>query len=229
MLKLHQFDYFNGKNLSPFCHKVEIYLQLTKQPYEVVPTLSHKAPRGKLPYLVDREKIIPDSGEIIEYLKHSYGDPLDQKLTPAAHAQGHLLRRVCEESLYFVIIYNRWVDPEYWPQTKAALFSNLPPVIKNIVPALVQKSVKKSLNGQGYGKHTREQIYHLGQQDLQAIATMLEQAAFAVSDAPTSYDASVFAFVNSIINGTDSPLKRAALEHPSLIRYAEQMKQQLGL
>lgn len=228
MLKLYQFNLVNGVNVSPFCYKVEIYLQLAKLPYEIIPTLSHKAPRGKLPYLVDGNKTIPDSSEIIDYLKKTYGDTLDQDLLVSEHAQGHLLRRVCEESLYFVLVYSRWLDPDFWPDTKKAFFSDLPPVIKNIIPGLVQSGIKKSLRGQGYGRHTPEQIYHIGAQDLQAIASTLQPKTFAVADNPTSYDATLYAFLSSILyDSKNTPLKRAAQKFPVLSAYLMHMKKHL--
>ena len=111
MVTLYQFGTAWEINPSPFCMKMETYLRLAGVPYKVRRTMPNKAPRGKLPYIEDKGRIIPDSGEIIEYLKATYGDPLDSGLTHEQRALGHLVRRTLEGSLFFVLAYSRWQDP----------------------------------------------------------------------------------------------------------------------
>lgn len=79
MIRLHQFPPAYGlPNGSPFCMKVENYLRMTGIPYEVVDDFDlAKAPKGKLPYIEDAERVIADSALILDYLKAAYGDPLD--------------------------------------------------------------------------------------------------------------------------------------------------------
>ncbi len=229
MLQLHQFELVNGKNVSPFCLKVETYCRLAEIPYQPVPSMPQKAPRGKLPYITDRGKVVADSGLIVDYLKQTYGDPLDGALSDEQRAHGHLLRRVCEESLFFVIGYSRWLDDDFWPLLKAAFFGKLPPLVREIVPALVRKHIRKTLYAQGYGRHSKEQVYALGAADLAAIATYLEQTRFAVSNEPTSFDATVYAFLANVLDGpANSPLTQEAAKHAVLTDYVGRMKARLG-
>ncbi|MGH8581432.1 MAG: Tom37 metaxin N-terminal-like domain-containing protein, partial [Gammaproteobacteria bacterium] len=116
MIRLHQFKRQWGiANPSPFCMKVETYLRMTGLPYEVIEEASPlNAPKKKLPYIDDGEKVIPDSGFIIDYLKASYGNPLDGGLSRAQQADAHLLRRLCEESLLWPVVYSRWIDDRGW-------------------------------------------------------------------------------------------------------------------
>lgn len=229
MLQLHQFALVNGKNISPFCYKVELYCQLAGIAYQAVPDMPQKAPLGKLPFIIDQDKTIADSGAIIDYLKATYGDPLDSSLTEQQRSLGHLLRRTCEESLFFTLSYSRWVDDVYWPIVKNLLFARLPPIVRHIVPYMVRRSIRKALWGQGYGRHCKEAIYALGAADLAAIAACLTQTQFAVSDTPTSFDAMLYAFIDNIVTSRlDSPLKTSALQHPSLMQYHANMQQLLA-
>ena len=102
MIKLYQFNPAWGlPNPSPFCMKVETYLRMVGLPYEVVNgTMPFKAPKKKLPYIEDGARIVADSGFIIDYLKKTYGDKLDQNLSPVELTTAHMLRRTFEESLY---------------------------------------------------------------------------------------------------------------------------------
>ena len=223
MITLYQFESYQGLN-SPFCMKVEGYCKLAKVPYRVVSTLAHKGPRGKLPFIEDNGKIIADSGFILSYLKENYGDPLDNALTEAQKALGHLLTQACEESLYFVFVYARWSDERYWSQTKQMFFSALPPLVKDIIPAMIRRSNRKALYAQGYGRLTQEEIYQMGKEDIDAIATFLKKTPYAVADYPTSYDAMLYGFLANIIKiEAQTPLKEAALSHPVLSDYVARM------
>ncbi|MBC7944174.1 MAG: glutathione S-transferase N-terminal domain-containing protein, partial [Burkholderiales bacterium] len=83
MIKLYQFEpAFGLPNASPFCMKLETYLRMAGLPFEIAPNANiMKAPKGKMPYIEDNGRAIADSSLIIEYLRKTYGDRLDAKLT----------------------------------------------------------------------------------------------------------------------------------------------------
>jgi glutathione S-transferase len=228
VIELHEFPAAWGINQSPFCLKVEAYLRLAGIAYRPVATLPFKAPRGKLPFIVDGERRIPDSGHIIEHLRRSATVDLDAGLDAAQRALGHLIRRTCEESLYFVILHSRWLDDAGWAVCRPVFFAALPPGLRALVPRVARRSVRRSLRGQGYGRHSPEQIYALGAADLAAIDTMLGDRAFAVLDRPTSFDAVLYAFLASILRPPiETPLKAAARQRPSLERYVARLERLL--
>ena len=77
MIELYQFPPMWGlPNFSPLCLKLETWLRMAKLPYQApkcgIPL--GKAPKHKLPYIVDRGQSIGDSSLIIDYLKATYGD-----------------------------------------------------------------------------------------------------------------------------------------------------------
>lgn len=229
MIQLYQFAPAWRLNASPFCMKVETYCRLAAIPYSVQHTLPFKGPRGKLPFIVDGSQCIPDSENIIDYLKSTCGDPLDGGLSPSQRAMGHLLRQVCEESLYFVLLYSRWMDDVTWPKVREVFFGALPPVLRNVVPALVRRGIRKSLMGQGYGRYPEPELYRLAAADLAALAWQLEQNRFAVGESVTSFDATLYAFLYNILRAPlETPLKAAAMEFPALDAYISRVDKVLA-
>jgi glutathione S-transferase len=229
MIRLHVFPQAWGINPSPFCLKVETYCRLANIPFETVSGLPVGAPRGKLPFIDHNGQRIPDSGWIIAHLKQQYGDPLDAGLTPAQHAAGHVLRRTCEESLYFCLVYARWLDPAGWKVIKPIFFNTLPPVARDAIAMLARRGVRTALKGQGYGRHSPGELYALGAADLAAIATLLAAQDFAVGAQPSSYDASLYGVLANILTAPiETPLAAEARRHATLPAYLARMREALA-
>jgi glutathione S-transferase len=224
VIRLHVFASSWAINPSPFCLKIETYCRLAKIPFDLVPSMPFRAPRGKLPFMTDGKRVVPDSGLIIEHLARTRGIDLDARLDSDQRAIGHLVRRTCEESLYFVLVYSRWIDPAGWQVVEPVFFGSLPPVVRTIVPVLARRGVRRSLIGQGYGRHRIEEVYALGGADLAAIAGVLGKSKFAAGPQPSSFDAGVYGVLANIIAApVDTPLKQAALRHPELCDYVSRV------
>src|SRR5262245_29461483 len=69
MITLYHFSDVWEFDPSPYCLKTETYLRLAKIPFEKSASLAAflKAPRKKLPYIVDDANVIADSELIIDY------------------------------------------------------------------------------------------------------------------------------------------------------------------
>jgi glutathione S-transferase len=227
MITLHQPPgAFGVTSLSPFCVKVECYLKMTGVPYTTRKADFRKAPKGKVPFIEDDGQVLGDSQFIIEHLKRKHGDPLDAKLSPEQLATGHLVRRVLEESTYFHIGYLRWADEEGWRVYRPLFEAMFPPVVGKVVVPMIRRDVQRSLKAQGLSRHRPEEIVELGKADVSAVATVLGDKAFLLGEAPTSFDATLYAFIKSIIAfPVDSPLKRFTLAQPNLVRYCERFEQ----
>lgn len=226
MITLHQFPPAWGINPSPFCLKAEVFLRLAGIDFATVATLPFLAPRGKLTFITDVDgRRVPDSGRIIDHIRESRGIDLDAGLDDRQRALGHALRRLCEESLYFVILHSRWIDDAGWAAVRPAFFGTLPPGPRQILPGLVRRGIARALKAQGYGRHAPAEIEALGKADLNAIATLITAGGFAVADRPTSVDATLHAFLSSILDApVGSGLQRHARGIESLLRYQDRMK-----
>lgn len=227
MITLYQFPPVWGlPNGSPFCMKVEAYLRMTGLPYQFARGADiRKAPKGKFPVIEDNGKIIPDSSFIVEYLKATYGDPLDGKLTPTERAVALAMRRLMEENLYWCALYSRWGEEENWRITRAAYFGFMPAIIRPLVTGLIRRQALKSLYGHGMGRHTRDEIYHIGKTDITALAVFLTDKPFFMGAQPTSLDATAYAFLANLLwTPIRSPLSDYAATLPNLAAYCERMK-----
>lgn len=225
MIILHQFPrVFGLLNPSPFCMKVGVYLRMTGLAHEFRDADPRKAPQGKLPWIEDDGKVVADSGAILEYLRATHGDPLDGVLDAESRARGHAIRRVFEESLYWVMLYGRFIDPEGWKVTAPAFFGSFPWPLKVLVPKLAQKHMTRELWFQGTGRHSAERIYASGMADLAALSDLLGERPYFLGDAATSVDAIGYAFLaNILVPPVETPLKLAATGMENLVAYHDRM------
>ncbi|MGQ0657250.1 MAG: glutathione S-transferase family protein [Chromatiales bacterium] len=227
MIKLYQFrPAFGLPNPSPFCMKVETYLRMTGLPFETVNRVDlRKAPKGKAPYIEDGGRAIGDSGFIVDYLKATYGDPLDGWLSPEQCAIAHAFRRMMEENLYWVLLYSRWFEPEGWAKVSEIFFGGLPAPARWFVPLLARRGIRQELWGHGLGRHSREEIYQLGQRDIDVLADFLGGKVYFMGEQPCSIDAVAYAFLANVLwVPLDSPLKQQVLRHPHFEAYCRRMK-----
>lgn len=228
MITLHQFPpAFGLPNASPFCMKLELYLRMAGLPYRNRYTLElHRAPKGKLPWIEDDGRALADSGLIIEHLKSTYGDPLDAGLTSMQHANSLVIRRLFEEHLYWAVLYDRWITPDGWELTREAFFGTLPWPLRGIVPRVARRGIRAELRGHGMGRHSPEQIHALGIADINALATLLGEQAYFLGSQATSVDAVAAAFLANLLwVPLETPVKKAAADHPNLVAYCERMAQ----
>ncbi|MCC6750562.1 MAG: glutathione S-transferase family protein [Deltaproteobacteria bacterium] len=228
MITLYQFPTAWGlPNLSPFCMKVETYLRMVELPYRVVAGLEmRKAPKGKMPYIEDAGRLVADSGFILEYLKERYGDPLDGALSREAWAKGHAVRRLLEEHFYFVAVHQRWIADAGWALVKEAFFSSLPAYLRVVGAPIVRRKMRSMLHAQGVGRHSVPELLHLGKLDLDALAATLGDSEFLLGAAPSSVDATVFAFLANVLwSPVPTELKDHARTHANLVAYTHRMRE----
>lgn len=227
MITLYQFPSVWGlPNGSPFCMKVETYLRMAGLPYQFARGADvRKAPKGKFPVIEDNGKLIPDSSFILEYLKATYGDPLDGRLAPAVRAVALAMRRLMEENLYWSMLYSRWGEDDNWRITRAAYFGFMPSAIRPLIAGLIRKQALKALYGHGMGRHTRDEIYHIGRTDVSALSQFLADKPFFMGEQPTSLDATAYAFLANLLwTPIRSPLSEHAASLPNLAAYCGRMK-----
>jgi glutathione S-transferase len=220
VITLYQFQPCLGvNNPSPFCLKLETYLRMADLPYEVAPNADVlKAPKKKLPYILDSGQdgntTVADSSFIIDYLKQTYGDPLDQHLSPSEQAISLAFQRLIEDNLYWALMYSRWAEDDNWAVVRKVYFSDLPPVVRSIVPGIARRDALKSLYGHGMGRHSRAEIYDIGKRDIKALSDFLGAKPFLMGENPTSLDAIGYSMVVNFIR----------IELPSVLSdYARQL------
>ena len=225
MITLYQFDRTWGiPNLSPFCCKVETYLRIAGIDHVVEPAFPLRAPKGKLPYIEDRGQLLADSRFIIAHLKTVYKD-LDADLNPQQLAVSMAMQRLLEEHLFWIALYSRWQYTDAnWQANKQAIFGKLPSVIRDLVANGWRIRIKKQIHGHGISRHRPEEIFQLGRQDVDALATFLNDKTYFMGDHPTTLDACAFGLLVNITDcPIESPLKEYCLSQNNLTGYVQRM------
>ena len=226
-ITLYQFPTaFGLPNASPFCMKVESYLRMAGIAYTARNGMYlMRAPKKKLPYIDHDGLIVADSHLIIDHLKSAFGDPLDAALTVAQRAQGTVILRLLEDSLYWVLLYGRWIDARGWPLTRQAFFGDLAVPLRWFVPRLARRGIAQELYAQGTGRHAAEDIYRIGNADLDALSFLLGEQAYFLGAEPSSVDAAAYAFLANILDAPfDLPPRQAARSHANLAAYCARMR-----
>jgi glutathione S-transferase len=224
-----QFPDLWGRNVSPFGLKLEAWLRLADIPYTVEPSTSlAKAPKGKLPYIRDEGRLIGDTTLIIDYLKRSRSIDPDAGLDPRERAEALMLQRLFEDHFYFVLVYSRWIDDAGWATLQPAFFGRLPFPTGRLAAGHFRRRVRRMLHLQGMGRHSPDEIYAMGRQDLEAVADYLGDRPFLMGEQLTTIDAVAYAFLANVLYlPFETELKRIALEYPTLVTYCDAMEQGL--
>jgi glutathione S-transferase len=213
-------------NASPFCVKAQTFLRLAKVEYRITEFNGDpkKFPKGKLPVLVHGEKMVPDSYFIQRYVEEKLGVNLDAHLTPAERAQGFAFAKMCEEFLYWAIVHERWFIEENWLRLRDEYFANIPKLLRGLITGLIRKDALKAAKGHGMSLHSDQEIFALGKECLRSIADFLAQKPFLLGERPSSYDASIFSFVSSVLHSDlGAELKAEAKRHSNLMAYDDRM------
>lgn len=227
-IQLHQFPTGLGMpNLSPFCMKVENWLILAGLPYEIhwQPN-PRKGPVFKLPFVVMDGETICDSDRIIARLSQKFGIDLDAGLTPQQRAIAHAFGRMLDEHTYWGLVYSRWLDPMAWPGFRKVFFGALPLPLRGLVSTLAQRQVRRDAWGHGFSRHPQADIHARISADMKSLSELLGTQDFLFGDAPTTLDATAYAFLGNFWEAQiDTAAKPLLGAYPNLVAYCARMRQ----
>ena len=217
---------------SPYVYKVDLWLRMAGIEYREVIAPPMKllldAPRGLIPFVDLNGERIGDSSLIIDQLKDSFDDPLDdQRLTQEQVEKGELLKALCEYEFFEVIFYGRFHEdsdsasityynwggaPEDQAQAEETLNRSL-------------SLAKEKLHTLQIGRYDLEFVNAKLRKCLGILSSALRDSKWLFGDTPSSYDAVVFAFLASVIH---YPFKNQQVaisrEYTNLVRYCDRIK-----
>ena len=177
MIELHQFPKLgNMPNSSPFCMKLESYLIAQKVPYQNFYSADlRRSPTGKMPYIKKQNKLYSDSSFIIDLFEAESATPMQQSLTAVEKSQTLAYQRLCEEHLYWALVYSRWVDVTALNNWRSIVQegTKLPKLLFGMIFKVMTKNATKQVYEQGLGRLTQTQIYQKADEDLFALSTFL--------------------------------------------------------
>jgi len=213
-------------NVNPFCMKLETFCRMFDIKYENSYLDSpSSSPKGKLPYIKYKDKKISDSSFAIEFLIKTKNLKIDNHLSDIEKSVSLAYTKLLEEHFYWCGVYSRWIDDDYWPITKKLWFGGIPFPLNLVISKKVKDNMKKAIYGHGLGRHTKEEIYKLAEQDIKSIVDYLGKKEYFLGERPSSIDCVVYSFISNTINvPLDTPIKKYALKFNSLEKYCERMK-----
>ncbi len=211
---------FGLPEASPFVMKTEVQLKMAGVPYRIERGSPRDAPKGKLPFIRDGERVIGDSTLIRRHIETSRGIDLDAGLDAAQRAAGWAIERMLEDHLYWAMLHLRWADDANFAKGPSQFFAGLPEELR----APRRARFLEGLHAHGIGRHSANEIAELGARSLAALAALLDERRCLFGDAPSAVDATAFAMVAAVATPFfDAPLTRAARGHANLLAYGERM------
>ncbi len=213
---------FGLPEASPFVAKARILFKLSGIDPALKPANFKIAPKGKIPYIDDDGRLIADSGFIDLHLQKKTGIDFDAGLTPEQKGIGWALQKLCEDQLYWMIVRDRWLEPENFEKGPATFFQAAPAPIRPLIKWMLKKRLTKTLHGQGTSRYTRDERKQLATRSLESISAVLGSKAWLFGEMPHSADATVAAFIISALCPLfDTDILEAARAQPNLVAYRD--------
>ena len=194
MITLHSIGTkFNLPDPSPFAMKTEVLLKMAKLPYEIDATGDvSKAPKGKIPFIVDNGKTIADSSLIRFYLEETYNIDFDANANQADIPSAFLAEKYGEDNLYFLVLSERWLNQKNFEKGPKAFFQDVPRIMRPLVTRKVRKNIEKTLWLQGLGRHSPTEKVRLVEHGSDMLAKLLRDKKFFGGNQPCGSDAFIF-------------------------------------
>ncbi|HEX3365343.1 glutathione S-transferase family protein [Phenylobacterium sp.] len=207
---------------SPFVIKTEVQLKMAGLPYRTFRARPPEAPKGKLPFIDDDGVQVGDSTFIRDYIQWKHGLDLDAGLSPRQRALAWTVERVVEDHLYWAIVYFRWAAPENFDKgAGAAFFAGAPDEVREGG----RKHMGAVLHGQGFGRHSAEEVGDLAARSVTALAEIVGDGPYLSGELICGADATLFAGLTAALSPHfDTPVRDAILGHANLVAYHDRMR-----
>jgi glutathione S-transferase len=225
MITLYVFGpYFGLPDGSHFVMKTEIQLKMAGLTYQKDPTGFPSAPKGKLPYIDDDGERIADSTFIRAHIERKYGIDLDAAVGPRRRAEGWAIERLLEDHLGWAMVHARWLIPENFAKGPAQFFAKAPADLRETLKSDALGRVKTTLWGQGFGRHSVNEVGELADRSLAALSTLLGDEDFLGGEQPMGVDATAAATLACLLGPLfQSPARSAAERYGNLVAYTDRM------
>jgi glutathione S-transferase len=229
MITLYKFGPFLGTpDSSPFVIKAMMLLKMAGVPYREAQGNPFKGPHKFLPYIEDDGVKVADSTLIRFHLERKYRVDFDAGLSAGQKAIAWAVEKMCEDHLYFAMLDMRWMDTANFEKGLGRhMFGPIPAPARPLVKAMLRRMNAKRLHGHGIGRLTRPQIAELANRDADALAAIIGDKPFLMSDKPCAADGFVFGIVTAILTPPlESPIRAAMQKHANLVAYRDRVTSQ---
>ena len=225
MIQLYTFGpAFGLPDPSPFVVKAEVLLKMSGIPYERRRGNPMKAPKGKLPSIIDKGTAIADSSFIRLHLENQHGVAFDKGVAAERLASLWLAEKYCEDNVYFLMIKSRWLDDENYRRGPRQFFDSIPFPVRTFVTWKIRSNMKKMLWLQGMGRHSDDELVTLLTRGVESLVALLGERPFFGGEEPCGADATLFAFILGMTcDRFTSPFNDVFMAAEPLKHYSERM------
>ncbi len=225
MLKIQMFGPALGlPDSSAFAMKGEMLLKLAGIEYSTEVGDVRKAPKGKMPVLIDGDTIVPDTTFIRFHLEDRHGINVDKGLSARERGIAWSVEKMLEESLYFAIMHERWAIDENFDRGPRNFFDMIPAPMRGLVVRMVRRQVRRNMWGQGISRHSRADICRLAGRILTSLSDVMGDNKYLMGPRACGADATVFSFVaGSLCPVFDSEILTQARSQKNLVDYNQRM------
>lgn len=226
MITLYTFGpYFGCADASPFVMKAEMLLKLAQLPYRCDTRGFARAPKGKLPYIEDDGTRVADSTLIRLHLERKYGLDFDRGHSARDRGVAWSVEKMLEDHFYWLMVYWRWIVDENFERGPKGFFKRAPALVRPLIERMVRRQVRRTLHGQGIGRHRDDEKALLAGRCIEALSRVLGGNRYLLGDTPCGADATVFAFVSAALPDCfASPLHDEMHRTRNLVDYHERMR-----
>ncbi len=207
---------------SPFVVKTEVLLKMAGEPYTKRRADPRKGPRGKIPWIDDSGRVVPDSTLIRFHLEASRGVDFEKGLGEPQKGAAWAIEKMLEEQVYWLVVMERWCVPENFAKGPRVYFDAAPALIRPLIIGMVGRQLDKTLLGQGIGRYSLEERTEMGARAAISVSRCLGDKLWLFGDEPCGADATAYAFVASALcPHFEGPIRRAFEKHANLVAYSK--------
>jgi glutathione S-transferase len=212
---------------SGFCQKLETFLRVTSTTYEHKEVLLGSAPKGKLPYIIDGDKVIPDSHFIIQHLiRTNKSRDLNTTLTRSQLADSRSWQAYIEELVYSAIVWERWYNDDNIKILVREIFSEVPWLIRVPLTWQFRRNIRNSLWIQGIARHSAEEIHEILKRAADDLEARIDTKTltFHGTQELTEIDIIIFSFFINALGTESNPIfSGLILERPKLVSFTRRI------
>ena len=114
-----------------------------------------------MPYIDDDGEQVADSTLIRWHRENKYRIDFEKGLSAEQRAIAWAFEKMAEDNLYWALVDARWVDEENFAKGPKNFFRKIPAPVRPLMVALIRRRLKRTLYGQGTGRHPGAEIVAL--------------------------------------------------------------------
>lgn len=185
------------ESYSPFCLKVHRALKAARLAYSSIratrPSEFKKLnPAAQVPVLLVDGEPISDSTRILQRID-AMAPGMISPSDPDLKVEAAMWEELADTSLNGFLVAARWLDDRNWPIVKEAYFSEMPGVVRAIVPSRIRANVRKTLIARDVVRHGLDATWKRFEELLDLFEARAPESTFWVGTSLSFADFAIYA------------------------------------